>query len=506
MLGLLYNFCMMNTQKSLFSYLFPRLRDLVFIIIFYIVLLIGSMLFSDGDPGRHITAGTYMLENRTIITHDIFSYTMLGDALTPHEWLAQIVFAMAYLAMGMNGVVLLTAIVLSSTFTILYNTLLRQKPAPIFALVFTLLAALATGLHWLARPHIFTLLFFTLWTVLLRRIVKGEKTPIALFPLIMLFWANTHGAFISGFIAWAAYLGGWFLQNWFSPEKRSRHELVQLLIIGVSSLIVTLLNPVGFKLWQTSVGYISNRYLVDLTIEYASTNFHDAISWPALVFFAVTLFALSRGWKKGTWSDGLILAGWGLLGLYSVRNLPLFVIAATPIVGSFFQTGLSDLSVLVRLEKKFHDLEFSLHGFLWPVLVIGITGMLLASGVHLDWQREGYKFRENIFPVRAVDWLDEHPQSGNMFNEFGWGGYLIYRQWPEKKVFMDGQLDFYGETLTRRHQQLIKADPGWEQVVEAYGIDWMLVPVDEPIARVLVVHPDWITLYEDDVAVIFSKR
>jgi hypothetical protein len=92
-----------------------------------------------------------------------------------------------------------------------------------------------------------------------------------------------------------------------------------------------------------------------------------------------------------------------------------------------------------------------------------------------------------------------------MFNSFGWGGYLIYRLWPDYKVFMDGQL-FYGETLTRQHQQVLNADPGWEDVIRQYNICWLLVPVDATIAKVLQKDPAWTLLYQDRTAVIFRKR
>jgi hypothetical protein len=70
---------------------------------------------------------------------------------------------------------------------------------------------------------------------------------------------------------------------------------------------------------------------------------------------------------------------------------------------------------------------------------------------------------------------------------------------------MDGQL-FYGETITRHHQQILNAEPGWEDVVQQYDIRWMLVPVDEPIARLLLIHPGWEILYQDDTALIARKR
>lgn len=505
----------MKKKESLTRFFLPTLADLVFILVFYLVLQIGSMLFADGDPGRHITAGKYMLETGSILTKDIFSYTMLGQPITPHEWLAQVSFGLADLLMGLNGVVLLTAIILGITFTLLYRDILQQKPTPLLAAAFSFLAALATSLHWLARPHIFTLLIFTLWVGRLRRVSQDQKVPIWQFPIIMLFWVNTHGAFIAGFLTWLIYMIGWLVQNWIDAEKPSTSVFKRLSWVGGLSFLVSFINPVGWHLWQTSIGYISNHFLVDLTIEYASPNFHQLISYPALIFLGLAIFLLSRGWKKCSWTESLLLAAWVAMGLYSVRNMPLFTIVATPIIAGLVQSILAvpgekkvpeRLSWYPTLEDSWSKIEFSARGILWPLVTVLVVTGLLISGVRLDPQRQGYHFRGDVFPVNAVNWLESNPQQGNMFNEFGWGGYLIYRLWPEYKVFMDGQLDFYGETLTRQHQQLLNADPGWEDIIQQYKIQWVIIRPDRTLAHILEISPGWVTLYQDQTAIIFRKE
>ena len=93
-----------------------------------------------------------------------------------------------------------------------------------------------------------------------------------------------------------------------------------------------------------------------------------------------------------------------------------------------------------------------------------------------------------------------------MYNYFPWGGYLIYRFWPEQRVFIDGQLDFYGEEFTREYKQILSADEGWENLVAQYDIAWILIPPDEPLAILLRTDPAWARLYEDQTVVIFRKR
>jgi hypothetical protein len=183
-------------------------------------------------------------------------------------------FAAVHRLMGLSGVVLLIALLIAVTFTLAYQEMLRRNVFRILALLLTVLAAFASRLHWLARPHIFTFFFTALWAHQL----ENEKSKVWIFPLIMLAWANTHGAFIVGFVIWGAHVAGWL---WDYLHKQSTKEIgVRLAIIGAASFAVTFINPAGWHLWGTSVGYLGNQFLVDQTIEYQSPNFHNWSTWP----------------------------------------------------------------------------------------------------------------------------------------------------------------------------------------------------------------------------------
>lgn len=503
----------MKRETSLVSFLLPRLQDILFILTFYTVILLGSNLFRDGDPGRHITIGKYILQTLTMVapattipTRDIFSYTMAGQPLTPHEWLAQVSYGAGFLALGLNGVVLIAAILIAGTTTLVYQEILRRTTSPLFSLGFALLAASATMIHWLARPHLFTFLYVALWTPRLSRLSRGESVPLWHFPVIMLLWANTHGAFIAGFVIWGAYLAEYLWSHFTQAQKPDRRILRNLLIAGGTSFLATFINPVGWRLWTTSTGYITNRYLVDLTSEYRSADFHQPGAWPFILLLTLALFALSRAWKKLPLAEGLLLTGWAFLGIYSARNIPLFAIVTTPILADYSQPLVERISLFQKIDRQVIAIEQQLRGFLWPLVVILLVAALLVAGHNLDAQKQGYQFNSTEFPVGAANWLEGHPQEGNMFDYFPWGGYLLYRFWPAQRVFIDGQLDFYGEAFTRKYEQILSADKSWEDLVAQYHIEWMLIPPDSPIAITLRADPAWVSLYEDQTAIIFRQR
>lgn len=103
--------------------------------------------------------------------------------------------------------------------------------------------------------------------------------------------------------------------------------------------------------------------------------------------------------------------------------------------------------------------------------------------------------------MQAADWLETHPQEGNVFNYFPWGGYLLYRFEGRLPVFIDGQTDFYGEALTRRYEQVITLAEGWPEVLAEYRVTWVLVPADSPLVPALEAR-GWRRVYADATAII----
>jgi len=485
----------MQKIATVLKLLLPRLDAAIFIMLFFSALTLGPrMLNIDGDLGRHITIGNYILHNLKIPTWDIFSHTMTGQRIIPHEWLAQLIFGIIQTFLGLNGVVLLIATLIAITFTLTYRELLRRNIFRILIIFITLLAAYASSLHWLTRPHIFTFLFVAMWAYLL----ENEKSRIWLFPLIMVIWANTHGAFIAGFVIWAGHMAGWlwdYLHNQDTKEKGAK-----LALIGVLSLAVTFINPAGWRLWETSVGYLGNHFLVDKTIEYQSPNFHDPSAWPFLMMLALGIIALGLGGRLRP-HESILFTGWTIMSLYSARNIPLFAIITAPYIGAAIQPIIEKVPILQRVDQSISRVEYNIRGgiFSWLAIIL----LIMASQSQLD--ATANQFNSNIFPVQAADWLQANPQQGKMFNNFVWGGYILYRLWPEQTVFIDGQTDFYGESLAREYTKVIALNEGWEATLKKYGVSWVILPSNEPLIKALQDGLGWIIVYQDDTTAIVHE-
>ncbi len=233
-------------------------------------------------------------------------------------------------------------------------------------------------------------------------------------------------------------------------------------------MAATLVNPVGIRLWATSVGYVGNAYLVGHTAEYLSPDFHDVSTWPFLLMILGSpwiLAAARRAWKPRSL---LLLLGWTALGLYSVRHVAVYAVMATPILAEAVAGGLRGTTAgeaWLKRESILGELDAGLRGGLWPAVCVLVVGVLMALGVRLTPLATGNAFSSRAFPVQAMDWAIANPPGERVFNYFPWGGYLLFRAWPDRQVFIDGQTDFYGEALTREYEKVITLEDGWEQVL-----------------------------------------
>ena len=502
----------MKKPPAILAYLLPQPRDILFIGVFLSIIFGGPKLFTnDGDLGRHITIGNYILDTGIIPTRDIFSNTLPGQRLVPHEWLAEFIFALAHRVMGLSGAVLVAALLGAFTILIVYQELIKRGSLRLVALFVATWVTVVSSVHWLARPHMFTFFFVVLWSYGLEHFYKNEKIKLWIFPLLMLVWVNTHGAFIAGFVVWGTYLADWLWE--FSQGRGNKDMGRQLFMIGVLSFVVTFINPAGVYLWGTSVGYVGNSFMTSHTVEYLSPDFHEKDMWPFMFMVAFALFALMQE-RKLQVREALLLAGWTIMSLYSVRNMPLFAVITAPIYASLIQPWAEKMLYWLKSPEGHlrpvagpRESENVLRGYVWIVVPVLFLGFVLWREIPIDQKGTGNIFLPNVMPVQAVDWLQKNPQDGKMFNHFIWGGYILYRMWPHETVFIDGQTDFYGEALMREYFDVINVTANWEKILDQHQVSWLIIPRDEALAKYLYsVNDDaWHVIYQDNTAVIFRR-
>lgn len=506
-----------NKTPKILAYLLPSISSFLWMAVFFGVLLRGQrMINADGDLALHLNLGKYILNTGKIPLEDVFSHTMTRQPVTQHEWLTTVILEGIKRAAGLEGIILLFALVITTAMVLLFKQLRKNTQTLLPALLVILLTITNTIVHWLTRPHIFTFLFLTLWLIVLDRLRQGTLKRWWILPILMLFWVNMHGGFIIGFITWILYgLGaGWCtLFQKTNGDSPSPDFWQAYLFIGTASFLASLLNPSGFGLWAKVVSHVGSRYLADVTMEFQSPNFHDASYWPFLVFIGLLIVILGLSQKKFKPERLFTSAAWLLMGLYSVRNIPLFAIAAAPLLAQgldhLFVTTQDNAKLLRWLKGLNNRLETTnnqLKGILWPLISVLLAALILLFGSGFQPGGDFYTFDPEVFPDQAVEWLEDNPQDGNMFNYFSWGGYLEYKLWPEYRVFIDSKSDFYGEDFVREYGKVVLQQEGWETVLDQYKVNWVILPKDEIAVKNIQKELEWNLIYEDETAVILKRE
>lgn len=470
--------------------------------VFLTVLLLGAQMLSiDSDLGRHITLGNYILDNRAVPTHDLLSHTLTGQSRPPYEWLSQVAFALSNRFMGLDGVILLTAMLISASILVVFRHSVQRSGSTLAALLVTLLVTAATSLHWLPRPHVVTFLLLAIWIHNLEKLRAGDRVGIYLFPIIMLFWTNLHGGFIFGFLALGAYFAGWVWDRWrnqTTPETGKK-----LLQAGIFSLVASVITP---DLWRNWEAVLNNRsaFILSRTAETMPPNFTDTSSMPfvILLLLCVVFGFLNR--RDASPAHFFLLGGLGVMAVLMARNIPLFSIACAPFLASWIATTANHFPRWKQIEARFRGDTRARKPYIPPLTVTVIAVLFFVYQYSKGAQ--AYQFDPRVFPVQAVDWLGKNRIEGRMFNEFNWGGYLLYRTWPHDLVFVDSQSDFYGEGLMRDYLAILSADENSQALLTHYQVDWVIVPFNSPLARELRQDSKWEISYEDSVAIIIKRK
>lgn len=140
-------------------------------------------------------------------------------------------------------------------------------------------------------------------------------------------------------------------------------------------------------------------------------------------------------------------------------------------------------------------------------LNFGIITVLLASFMHyLPSRADIQRSISEHFPVKAVDYLKTHSIPGPMFNNYGYGGYLVWMLAPKQRDFIDGRADVFerGGVLAD-YMQISLLKPGAFTILQRYGVRSCLLEREEPLATALAALPDWQLAYHDDHSVLFVR-
>jgi hypothetical protein len=229
-----------------------------------------------------------------------------------------------------------------------------------------------------------------------------------------------------------------------------------------------------------------------------------------MLVFAVLLLTgvalASRAVTRGRWFEAGLVFLWALAALRSARHIPLYAVASAPVIAS--ECGAWCAAIAARSSARsaariFWDLG---QGFarsrrfsIWaPVFGAAALSVTLVPAALRD-------FPEGHFPVDAVSRHLGRLPAARILTSDQWADYLIYRLYPNQRVFIDGRSDFYGPALGTDYHALLTAGRHWPELLAEYRFDLALIPVEWPLATLLEGDPGWHLVDRDSVAEVLVR-
>ena len=441
-------------------------------------LLFGVLIFSvaifavnrgflkDPDVYWHIATGRWMLVEHAFPRHDVFSHTAAGQPWVNMEWLAQIVLASTYDWFGWRGLVLLCGLVMALTFALLYELLSRELHATVALGAAAISLLLAPDTNFLARPHLLTFPIIVVWTACLARASEENRRPsLWLLPLMML-WANLHGGFTLGLFLAA----GFGLEATVAaPSAERRRVAIKWLSFWVGALVAGCVTPYGYHyLLQTfhvlDLGDVL-RQIGELRPMNAYTDFTQEVILLCLLGMGL-IFGVKIGFVR-------VLMIFVLLhfALRHVRGLALFALVLPLMIAHplreqfpFLRPSTDPLPLFDVRRLRFRMTAIAL---IATFVMTGLLGTTYMISRPLDAPAEF------LTPAAALNYAIKAKVTGPVFNDYDFGGYLIFRGIP---TFIDGRTLPFGKDFvlnyfeaTREVSERLQTGFQLEQMLRAGG-------------------------------------
>ncbi len=484
---------------------------------FAVVLLFGLFAMTarnalDPDLWWHLRTGQWIVETGHVPHADPFSFTRAGHAWISHEWLSEVVFYQLWKHGGAAALIVFSAIITTAGFILLY---LRCPGKRHWAAAATVVGALASAPSWGVRPQMFTFTLASLLLWLLEAGTKEDRPRLLLWiPPLFLLWLNLHAGFALGPALLLAYGVGLLLETAVgnTPWPEARPILLRVMLLLVACLALVPLNPSGLQLYRYPFDTLRSSGMRSFIVEWFSPDFHESLYRPFLLVWLLLLTALACGSgalprlaserprphtrPKGRVFVPLLLTSFAALD--AVRHIPIFILVAIPVIAAALPVNAASSAAAQRPPRSSRfRLLFN------TAILVPIALFALVNWVSLARNQDAREAEQ--FPKRAVSFLlaGNYPQ--RIFVYYDWGGYAIWKLYPEYRVFVDGRADLYGDGLLDQFKTAVRLQTGWRDVLDRWQVETVLVPTSSAVAQALLLDPNWHAAYSDSKAIVLLR-
>jgi hypothetical protein len=467
----------------------------------------------------YLASGQRILETRSVPTTDPFSYTAEGRPWINHMWATQVLFTILWERWGRLALIGLKTVTVVATFWVVLATMRARGVHPLVASAVTLLAAWTGAEFWHARPQTFTYLFVAILVWLLRAGWDHRPLTLALIPPLVAVWVNLHAGFVMAFVVIGIIGLGTALPRLLDRERRGAGWRVVGLtaLLGIATGAASLLNPFGVRAILFPLEVVSSTPFMTSTIEWFPPNFRHGGFRP-LELTLLLLFP-AFAWGRGALSAvdvGLILV-FANLGLTSVRHVPLFAIVVAPPLAAALQAVLATArpidwaGIREGVRRQLPSLAPTLTAPSAPVVA---GAVLLLTAVSAHWVAMAQvptnplhlDLNEGRYPHGTMTFIRENRLPRQLFSVYAWGGYELWRLYPEYRMFMDGRTHVYGPDVLRDFLDVVNVSPRWQGVLDRWQVQTILALRASPLSETLQAQGGWRLVFTERDAAVFVRE
>jgi hypothetical protein len=441
----------------------------------------------DSDIGWHLRAGQLTLATHHVATTDPFSNSALGRPWVDNEWLWESAIAAIDAAAGMLALVGLHGGLVAAAVGLIYATLRLRATPPLLAGAGCIVAIFNLAPYADVRPGVIEIVCAALFLYLLERHRHSQdwRWLLALLP-VELVWANCHGSYVVGFLLFGLYA---VAELW---DRRSWRVLPRLVAAGAGLLAVSMANPIGPRLLAFTVQASRLSFNRAMVSAWMAPDFGDPRMVLLLITVAMTI-ALPLLWPAARLArfEALVLLASTLLTLQSKEFMPLYGVAAAPLIGQMAQGILRRPPIWI--PSRVQQVVF--------LVAIPVLALLPVR----DLAPAAYqKAMDAQFPTAAAGYINEHKLAGPMWNDFDWGGYLLTAL-PQLPVFVDSRTEMYGDKFLKDYLRVTDGHEQPDAAMERYDIRLVLIRTGSVLAGELQREPAWSTVYSDEQATVLVR-
>lgn len=496
-------------QAQPHSSIFSRQRLAVFLFMIAIFAAAARPI-TDPDFWWHLKTGQYLVQTKAIPKTDMFSTLRFGSEWVTHEWLSEALMYGVFRVAGFAGLIIFFALIITIAFWTMYRRCLERTGHPYVAGLAMILCAAATVPIWGVRPQMFSLLFAAVFLVILDRYCSNPKTHKVwwLIPLMVL-WVNMHAGFAVGLALIAVTIVALAIDARLIHKDSLNSIWVRtrkLYVVGLLTCVAVLINPNTWRIYSYPLETLRSKAQMQYIQEWKSPNFQDPMFLALLLLILVIICVLSLSKKRPSPGEMFILLGTLAATLRSARNVPFFALVAAPLLArslwywySAYEKGKSQDSSTISQKSAGSPAAFNI-----AIFVI-LPALAAVVSVQQTVARQPRIEAEN-FPAAAVEFIKSQNLPQPIYNEYHWGGYLIWNLYPQYRVYIDGSADVYGDALMEEYFVIHDGERSWRTPLDQHGIRTVLVEPNTAIATLLREDAAWQKVFEDQQAVIFTRH